>query len=89
MMPVHHDSCFGDLVDPVNHHIHYILKVPKELDLEKGTYFLPRGKWVGLMSTDLNSAKNSSHTAASYECGPRNRTGRLSYLSVARVSLEV
>ncbi len=44
MMPIHHDSGFGDLVDPANHHVHYILKVPKELDLEEETYFLPRGR---------------------------------------------
>ena len=77
MVPEHENGWPWHLLDASNHELHYIRKVPTELEEMINTYFLPRGKCRGLISTYLNSAKKSSHGAASYEWGPVKRIGSL------------
>jgi len=77
VVPVEEDLRSWNALDPLGDEVDYIGKGSKEWEERDDTYFLPIGRWRGLMSTDLNWAKKSSHGEASYEWGPVNMIGSL------------
>ena len=52
-------------LDPLGNKPYHLVKVPKKLGSKAGTYDLPVGTFLGLISARLNAAKNSSQGAAS------------------------
>ena len=57
----------GYLLYPLDHKPYHLVKVPKKLEPNAGTYVLPVFTFLGLISARLNAAKKSSQGAASYE----------------------
>ena len=72
VVPEHDDHRLLHPLDAGDYECHYILKIPTKSAIERGTYFLPRGRRSILKQSLLNQEKKSSHGAKSYECGPVN-----------------
>ena len=55
----------GYFLDPPGNQPYHLVKVPKKLGSKAGTYDLPLGIFLGLISARLNAAKKSSQGVAS------------------------
>jgi hypothetical protein len=60
VVPEEEDLVLGDLHDPLEHNVHYILKRTTWVRIDLFTYDLPRGRRSGLISTDLKCANQVS-----------------------------
>ena len=69
--------------------LHNLLKLPTILVSNACTYFLLVATHRGLMSVDLNAAKNSSQTAVSQLCGPEKQIIIFSRLNNFILELQV
>jgi hypothetical protein len=72
VMPVHDPMALRNGAEPVADNLDHVGEGPMKESGDaphavaaKDTYFLPVGSSLGLMLTDLNSAKRSSHGAVS------------------------
>ena len=81
MMPIKDKLRFVDSCESPDDNINDVAEAPKtkiwgdEKVRKCVTYFFPSGRCAGFRFTVLSAAKTSSHTAASYEFGPRKQTG--------------
>ena len=65
MVPKQLPGLQGDLLGPIHHQLDHLVEVSKTLEIEKCTYALPVGTFLGFMSALLKWAKKSSQGAAS------------------------
>ena len=84
MMPIEQSMANRDFQSTLIHQFDYLIKLSIEnINISNSliqidiTYLFEVGTFRGFMSFLLNSANQSSHGAAAYECGPVKRTGIL------------
>lgn len=75
MVPKEDAVVSGNLLSPFHHQPHDLCKLTKKLEIMIYTYLLPVLICLGLMSSRLKAANQSSQGTALYEWGPVKMIG--------------